>query len=402
MMARASALSRRSFLKAAGLAGLAAILTPPASSGASPADPSTWKVPTRPFGRHGRPVSILSLGGMFDIPNNQLLLRQALNWGVTYWDTAHSYGGGQSETGIGQYFAKYPQDRSKVFLVTKSGAWTLKGRQQELDESLARLKTDYVDLFFVHAVSSVSALDAEARRWAEKLKADGKIRLFGFSTHSNMARCLLDASALGWIDAIMMTYNYRIMHDDKMKAGVDACAKAGIGLTAMKTQGGGPVSTAGQAELALAGHFLQKGFTDAQAKLKAVWENPQIAAICSQMPNLSILKENVAAAVDPIPLSRADRQALANLAQQTAHCYCEGCRDICETVCAGFPIGDAMRGLMYRRAYGDKGLDIKRLTGLDEAMRRDLAQADFTAAESCCPRRLPIGRLMKEAAQLLA
>jgi len=392
--------SRRHFLKAAGLAGLGAALPSGGMLAAQP-DPSTWKVPARPLGRHGREVSILSLGGMFDIPSNQLLLRQAIHWGVTHWDTAHSYGGGKSETGMGMYFAKYPQDRAKIFLVTKSGAWTLKGRQQELNESLERLKTDYVDLFFVHAVSGVSGLDNEVRRWAETLKSQGKVRLFGFSTHSNMAQCLIDAAKLGWIDAIMMTYNYRIMHEDRMKAGVEACAKAGIGLIAMKTQGGGPVSTAGDAELALAGRFLKKGFSDAQAKLKAVWENPAIATICSQMPNLAILKENVAAAVDPAPLSRADRQALEILAQKTAHCYCAGCRDICEAACGGLPIGDAMRGLMYRRAYTDKGLNIQDLTGLDAPMRQALAGADFTGAEARCPRRLPIGRLMKEAAQLL-
>jgi hypothetical protein len=60
-----------------------------------------------------------------------------------------------------------------------------------------------------------------------------------------------------------------------------------------------------------------------------------------------------------------------------------------------------MRGLMYCRAYGDKGLDIGRLTGLDTATRCRLAQADFAAAEAQCPRHLPIGKLMKDAAQLL-
>ena len=54
---------------------------------------------------------MLSLGGMFDIPSNQLLLKAALDWGVTYWDTADCYGGGKSETGIGQYFDRNPGAR---------------------------------------------------------------------------------------------------------------------------------------------------------------------------------------------------------------------------------------------------------------------------------------------------
>ena len=47
---------------------------------------------------------------------------------------------------------------------------------------------------------------------------------------------MLAAAKLGWVDGIMMTYNYRLMVKDEMKRAVDACAKAGIGLTAMKTQ----------------------------------------------------------------------------------------------------------------------------------------------------------------------
>ncbi|MDZ7581934.1 MAG: aldo/keto reductase [Deltaproteobacteria bacterium] len=136
-------------------------------------------------------VSTLSLGGMFDIPNNQLLLRQALKWGVTYWDTANSYEGGNSELGIGKYFAKYPEDRKNIFLVTKSTAWTLKGMTDHLNLSLERMQTDHVDLFFVHAIRSIATMDKDKQRWGEKAKADGKIRLFGFSTHSNMEECLL-------------------------------------------------------------------------------------------------------------------------------------------------------------------------------------------------------------------
>ena len=270
-------------------------------------------MPTRPFGRSGVNVPILSLGGMFDIPNNQLLMRQAVKWGVTYWDTANSYEGGHSEKGIGKYFARYPEDRKKIFLVTKSTAWTKAGMTEHLDLSLERMQTDAVDLFFVHAVRSASSMDADMRQWAEKAKSQGKIRLFGFSTHSNMEQCLLGGARLGWIDGIMMTYNYRIMHEDGMRRAVEACVKAGIGLTAMKTQGGGQVLTGGPEEIRIGGRFLQGGFTQGQAKLKAVWENPQISAICAQMPTMALLSENTAAARRPhAPLGRGAGRAAAD------------------------------------------------------------------------------------------
>ena len=76
-------------------------------------------MPKRKLGKTGAEVSILNLGGMFDTINNQLLLKQALKWGVTFWDTAESYGNGLSEEGFGRFFARNPGARKEVFLVTK-------------------------------------------------------------------------------------------------------------------------------------------------------------------------------------------------------------------------------------------------------------------------------------------
>jgi predicted aldo/keto reductase-like oxidoreductase len=393
--------SRREFLKTTGTAGLGLIAASalPESLGAQTA----VQVPTRPFGRTGVNVAILSLGGMFDIPNNQLMMRQAVKWGVTYWDTANSYEGGNSELGIGKYFAKYPEDRKSIFLVTKSTAWTLKGMGEHLNLSLERMRTDYIDLFFVHAIRSISKMDKEIQKWGEKAKAEGKIRFFGFSTHSNMEDCLLGAAPLGWIDGIMMTYNYRLMHTDAMSRAVDACAKAGIGLTAMKTQGGGQVLTSSNEEIKRGGRFVQGGFTQGQAKLKAVWENPQIASICSQMPSLALLSENTAAAVNRTKLSSMDREALDRLAQAGSAGYCAGCTRFCEpALAAAVPVGRVMRYLMYARSYGNRDFARSRFQALPAEARAAMARLDYTAAEARCPQKMPIGRLMREASIELA
>jgi predicted aldo/keto reductase-like oxidoreductase len=392
-------ISRREFLKTAGTAGLA-VAAASAVPGLTAAQ-GTPAVPTRPFGRSGVNVPILSLGGMFDIPNNQLLMRQAVKWGVTYWDTANSYEGGHSEQGIGKYFARYPEDRAKIFLVTKSTAWTKAGMTEHLDLSRERMQTDVIDLFFVHSVWGTSAMDAEMRQWAEKAKSQGKIRLFGFSTHSNMEQCLLGGAALGWIDGIMMTYNYRLMRADEMRRAVDACVKAGIGLTAMKTQGGGQVRTADAAEIALGGRYLQSGFTQGQAKLKAVWENPHIASICAQMPTMALLSENTAAAVDRTRLSAVDREALRQAAAGGCSGYCAGCTRFCEPA-VQVPVGKVMRYLMYCRSYGNREYARSRFRALPPETRVAIAHADYAAAEARCPQGMPIGRLMREAAVELA
>jgi len=379
--------SRRDFFKTVALTGAGSLLAP-ASRLAQAAD-NNVQVPQRPFGASGIDVSILSLGGMFNIKSNQITLKQAMRWGVTYWDTADCYHRG-SEKGIGRYLDKYPQDRKKIFLVTKSDARSPQGMSRLLNRSLDRMKTDHIDLYFVHGIYSIDELDDSTRTWAEKAQAAGKIRLFGFSTHSNMEECMLAAARLGWIDGIMMTYNYRLMHTDRMQRAVDACVNAGIGLTAMKTQGGGSVRTDSDTELQLAGRFMQKGFTDGQAKLKAVWQNPDIASICSQMPNMSLLMTNTAAAMDKTTLSATDGQLLQQYARETHADYCAGCTEICESAIEGeAPIGDVMRYLMYSRSYGDRDHAKTEYQRLPQNIRAKIKSIDYTPAEKNARKRWP-------------
>ena len=386
--------SRRSFLKTAATATAASLINP-FQGRAAPLDKAV-EMPTRPFGRTGVRVPILSFGGSLNLP--LLMLRNAFRWGVTYWDTAHSYMGGNSEKLIGKYLKKFPQDRRQIFLVTKSHARTLDDMSDELEQSLKRLNTDYVDLFFVHGVGNIAELDNAKRAWAEKKKAADKIRLFGFSTHYNMEDCMLGAAKLGWIDAIMMSYNFRLMHHDEMKRAVAACAEAGIGLTAMKTQGGGALKTRNRTEEEMVDRLLQRGFTDAQAKLKMIWENPNIASICSEMPNMSILMANTAAALNRTQLTHGDRRRLRRYAHETRSDYCSGCTRICEAALDGrAPVGDIMRYLMYWRSYGDRHRAQAFFDRWPPARRIEIAALNYAEAERLCPQQMAIGRLVRKA-----
>ncbi len=393
--------TRRAFLKSACATGVSSVMALKSFPSSAAGDAAV--VPTRRFGQTGIEVPVLGFGTSLHVAFSQLLLRQAVKWGVTYWDTANTYMGGNSEEAIGKYFGKYPEDRKKVFLVTKSHAWNADGRTRDLKLSLERMQTDYIDLYLAHGIRDVDELDAQTKSWAQKAKAEGKIRFFGFSTHRNMESCMLGAAGLGWIDGIMMRYNFRLMHADRMKRAVDACAKAGIGLTAMKTQGGGQVKTNTATELELAGRFSQKGFTDAQAKLKAVWQNPQIASICSEMPNMTLLMSNVAAALNKIKLSARDLQMLRKYARETRSDYCAGCSDICESaVEPDVPIGDVMRYLMYARSYGNYKKAGDRFKKIPQKIREQMVDLDYASAEQKCPRKMAIGELIRKAIQELS
>jgi predicted aldo/keto reductase-like oxidoreductase len=298
---------------------------------------------------------------------------------------------------------KFPDARKDIFLVTKTGARNPDEITRQLNLSLERMKTDYIDLYFIHGISSINEMTPEVKAWAENAKKSKKIKFMGFSTHSNMANCLAGAAKLGWIDGIMMTYNYRLMHEENMKSAVDACQKAGIGLTAMKTQGGGPVKTDSEGELKFAGRFVQKGFTPEQAKLKAVWDNSAIGSICSQMHSLTLLMANAAAAADKTKLSYNDRQIFKQYAQNTCSGYCAGCSDICDSAMnRETRIADIMRYMMYYRNYGDLARAKEEFAKLPLNIRLNLARINYSPAEYACPHKLPIGQIIKEASDYLA
>ena len=397
--------TRRDFLKTVGLAGIAStgIEATKALAAQEQSDGKTASIPRRKLGKTGVEVSALALGGMFDTVNNQLLLRQARNWGVTYWDTAEGYGNGLSEEGFGRFFARNPEARKEIFLVTKFRAAQPANMTESIDKALKRLSTDYVDLFFVHGISDFKEIGDPVKEWASQMKKAGKFKFFGFSTHTNMEDCLLAAAKTDWIDTIMFSYNFRLMQTQKMKDAVSACAGTGIGMVAMKTQGGGPIKTDSEAELQMAGRFLERGFTDKQAKIKAILENPNIASICSQMPSLTILSSNVAAARDLTSLAAEDFDLLNRFAAETQNGYCAGCGRICSEAAGGVvPISDVMRCLMYYRDYGERELARQVFADLSEESRSRLTETDYSLAEKRCPQGLAIAALMREAHELLA
>ena len=400
-------LTRRNFIKTLGLAGIASTGLSMGKAGAAPeqADAGKPALPRRKLGKTGVEVSVLALGGMFDTINNQLLLRQARTWGMNFWDTAEGYGNGLSEDGYGRFVARNVDARKDLFLATKLHAGEPAAMTAGLDKSLKRLATDYVDLFYTHGISDFKEIAAPkpVKQWASEMKKAGKIRFFGFSSHTNMEDCLLSASKEDWIDVVMFTYNFRLMNTAKMKDAIAACVGKGIGLVAMKTQGGGQVKTDSEAELQMAGQFLKRGFTDKQAKIKAVLENPNIASICSQMPSLTILSANVAAALDRTSFSRSDFELLERFAAETEESYCAGCGRIChEAVGGAAPVSDIMRCLMYYHDYGERDLAREVYAGLPEHVRAGLTQVDYSLAEKACPQKLAISRLMREASEILA
>jgi len=149
-------------------------------------------------------------------------------------------------------------------------------------------------------------------------------------------------------------------------------------------------------------HFMEKGYTLEQAKLKAVWEDKRIAVCLSEMTSLTILKDNVAAAVDGAKLSSKDRDVLEGYACYNRPLYCTGCMRCEAAMGQDSRIADVLRYMMYYNSYG-KTDDARRLfRELPEQVKRGMASRDYSAAEGACPNGIEIGKVMKKATVMLA
>jgi predicted aldo/keto reductase-like oxidoreductase len=410
--------NRRGFLKTVGAAGIGSALVTTrlfaAAKDANKPDPNVKdpnsakeqqpKFQMRDFGNKGFKVPVCSLGVMFDALGQIAVLRKALQLGVTFWDCAYAYDNGNAELGIGKILKEQPDLRKKMLITSKSGG-TPEELESHLQESLKRLNTDYIDIYYgVHGLGNPADLTEDLKNWAEGAKKRKLIKYFGFSTHSNMAECLSAAAKAGWIDAIITRYNFRDMQDEKMNDAVEACFKAGVALIAMKTQGmRAKVTTDKDKELIE--YFTKKGFTEGQAKIKAVLQDKRICSACIGIGrgNIEHLITDVDAVLDKRELDKKDLAFLADYARKTCDGYCAGCSNICAEATPDMPyIADVMRYLMYYNSYGDTEMARQLYSELPVDARTKMTATDYSLAEKHCPNRLPVAKLVKEAAAKLA
>jgi hypothetical protein len=410
MKEKRNEINRRSFLKTVGATGLGSVFASADSIAAQSQTNDTAKkpkypqVPKRKLGKTGVKLPCLCLGGNQDLIANQIVLRMAPRWGVTYWDSAHIYTGGNSEIGIGNYLTKNPKMRKKLFITSKaSRAKTVDQVEERLQTSLKRAKTDYFDLYYgYHQCPDPAFLTNELKEWAESAKKRKLIKHFGISTHQNMADVLAAAAKLDWIEVVMTIYNFRLMQDKKLNAAIDACYKAGKGIMAIKTLGMGQ-RIATDEDKKLTAHFLQRGFTKEQAKIKAVLQDKRFTSVCVGMKNIRELRSNVAAALDKTKLTQADTRALTEYARATCDGYCAGCAKICDSALPDTPyVNDIMRYLMYYKSYGEHDEARKLFAQIPAKVRSKLLSIDFSQVEARCPQHLPISNLIAEAVGKLA
>jgi hypothetical protein len=387
-------LSRRHLLTIGAAASAYAVIGLDATEAA--AKPA--QVPKRVLGKTKQEIPILLLGGGMGFQGGfDPRITFALKHGVNYIDTARVYAGGSSERNAGSSLSNL-KARHKTWITSKTPKWSAKGFEQDVGFSLEALKTNFIDLYFLHALDKVDPLDdKELVKTVEKLKQAKKIRFFGFSCHhGNVVELLHAAAKRSFVDAVMFRYSFRDYGNKELNQAIDAAHAAGVGLIAMKTQG----SEAGLAEAWK--KFEQTGkWNKYQAVLKAVWADERIAAAVSHMTTVDQLKENILAALDGKKLGSLERDALHRYAVLTRPYACDGCDHICGSAIAA-PVGIAttMRALMYHDTYRDPDKARRVFQELPVEAQR-IGAVDFSAANRACPHGVDVVAQMKRAAELL-
>ena len=339
--------NRRDFFRRSAVAGAGALLFPSTAASAwkTASDNKTTAYPVRILGRTGIEVPILSMGVMrADNPN---VVRAAYNAGLTFFDTAHVYQNGRNEEMLGKFFVDKPRDSFK--LATKGKfSYPLSDRFEEeftalLDLSLKRLQTNFVEIFYIHAIEKVEAItDERVVRLLKKFRDDGKIRHIGVSTHANKPE-MIDAAVRAEIyDVYLLSYNFKLTNLQETNEAIERGVQAGLGFVAMKTMTGGVEDAGGKKRI------------NAQACLKWVWQNKNIATIIPGFSNFTEFDECLAA-VQKMELTGAEKEYLTMLCNREL-LYCQQCGK-CKDVCAEhLPIPDLMRAYMYAYGYRNAGL----------------------------------------------
>jgi len=232
--------TRRRFLKASAAAGAGLIVLPHAAWGsADAADP----LPTRTLGRTGRKVTVLGLGtapigeGPVDTPEAAKIFGEVIDRGVTYVDTARSYG--NAEEALGRVL---PGRRDRLFLVTK--LWTDSATKADrlLGTSLKTLGVEYLDLVHIHHVGGKNVEKVLAKDgilpYLVKQKEAGKLKHIGLSGHARPPR-FLKVLESGEIDVVMTVMNYADVNTYNFEGTVlPECRKQNVGAVAMKVYAG--------------------------------------------------------------------------------------------------------------------------------------------------------------------
>ena len=358
-------MSRRKFLELGALGGTFAGLSSPTAAAAVAAGSGIGRTEIKRYprlGRTGIDMADISFGASRLRAGEEDLVAYALDRGVNYFDTAESYTGGDSERVIGNALRG---KRADVYIVSKVSAGAHERREtmmEALEGSLRRLQTDYLDVYFNHAVNDIARLqNPEWTEFVAAAKKQGKIRFAGMSGHAgNLIACLDHALDADMVDAVLVAHNFGqdpkfyerltrsfdfVSVQPDLPRVLEKAKAKNVGVVAMKTLMG--------ARLNDLRAYEANGATFAQAAFRWTLTNPHVDALVISMTSHAQIDEYLGAS-GANTVSTHDFELLKRYAHLNGASYCRHACNDCEGACPyGVPIADVLRTRMYAIDYRD-------------------------------------------------
>jgi hypothetical protein len=344
------------------------------------------------------------------------LVRHCYDRGINYFDTAEMYRTEGWSTG--EYVEKLIGDaledkRDKVVIASKYVAEVKHDRahiMKQLEASLRRMRTDYVDIFLNHAVNEPERMSSpEWQEFVALAKKQGKIRFSGMSGHGGrLQECLDHVLDRDLADVILCSHNFGndpafyerfTKHFDMVanQKGISRlfakARKKGVGVVVMKTQMGAKVN-----DLSV---YQKDGADFARAAFRWVFSDPNIDAAIVSMRNKTVADNYISCSGDETFAAR-DHDILERYVAEMSNEYCRPGCDACTSSCPeGVPIPDVLRQRMYEERYGNPRMARQGYARLGAAASACSTCTDQACLGSC-PYNLEIPKLTRATARRLA
>lgn len=350
-------------------------------------------------------------GGNTDVERSVRMLRQAVDQGINYIDTAYNYLAGDSEQITGA--ALRDGYREKVVLATKAPTWLYQCPEdfdRYLDIQLERLGTNYVDVYLLHGMNRGSwnktVIRYDVLRKAEEARAAGKIRFLGFSFHDDLElfRTILESHPT-W-DLCQIQLNYLDTEFQAGLAGLELAARRGLGVVVMEPLRGGYLARRLPRTAEQIFRAARPEQSPAQWAFNFLWDRPEVSVVLSGMGAPEEVAENAdyARGAKPIMLTEADREIYRQVREHLASypvIPCTGC-----AYCMHCPkhIAIPYNFMVYNEYQTNGDLEAAR-TYYQKQLPPFGAKAEkcigCKTCEELCPQHIPISTWMPKIAALL-
>jgi len=289
------------------------------------------------------PISVLGFGCMrlpvvggdqsrIDEALATRLLRDAVDHGVNYVDTAYPYHNGESEPFVGR--ALQGGYRERVQLATKCPTWLVEGEgdwERLLDEQLRRLDTDQVDFYLIHAINTdrwETVTRLGGLRALDRARRDGRVRHVGFSFHGS-PDCFAEAIAGYDWEFCQIQLNLLDTEFQAGVAGMRLAASRGVGVIAMEPLRGGTLAGAQPEPVRAIWARSGRTWSPAEWAWRWVWHHGEVVTALSGMNAPEQLAENLAVA-ERAPAGGLSQAELA-VAEEVRRHYSERTEVPCTT-----------------------------------------------------------------------